>query len=74
MGKVWLSVSSTLLAFAFVFGNSIRTIYESIIFLFVIHPFDVGDAIVVHDDYYRVRLCLFHREPLQFCRFQLPLC
>lgn len=56
MGKVWLSVSSTLLAFAFVFGNSIRTVYESIIFLFVIHPFDVGDAIVVHDDYYRVRL------------------
>ncbi|OMO91927.1 Mechanosensitive ion channel MscS [Corchorus olitorius] len=28
---------------AFIFGNTCKTIFESIIFLFIIHPFDVGD-------------------------------
>lgn len=41
--KVWLLFSSVVLAFAFVFGNSIRQLYEAVIYLFVIHPFDVGD-------------------------------
>ena len=39
--------SSIVLAFAFMFGNSVKTVYESIIYLFVVHPFDVGDKIVV---------------------------
>ena len=39
--------SSIVLAFAFMFGNSVRTVYESIIYLFVVHPFDVGDKIIV---------------------------
>ena len=37
--KVWLSFSSIFLAFTFVFGNSLRNLYESIVFLFVIHPY-----------------------------------
>ncbi|KAI7740275.1 hypothetical protein M8C21_001365, partial [Ambrosia artemisiifolia] len=28
---------------AFIFGNTCKTIFEAIIFLFVMHPFDVGD-------------------------------
>ena len=39
--------SSIVLAFAFMFGNSVKTVYESIIYLFVVHPFDVGDKIIV---------------------------
>ncbi|XP_039065801.1 mechanosensitive ion channel protein 8-like [Hibiscus syriacus] len=35
--------SSQLVLAAFIFGNTCRTIFESIIFLFIIHPFDVGD-------------------------------
>lgn len=38
-----LVLSSQLLLVAFVFGNSCKTIFEAIIFLFVMHPFDVGD-------------------------------
>lgn len=45
--KVWVMFSSIVLAFAFMFGNSVRTVYESIIYLFVVHPFDVGDKIIV---------------------------
>lgn len=45
--KTWVMFSSIVLAFAFVFGNSVKTLYESIIYLFVVHPFDVGDKIIV---------------------------
>ncbi|KAF5745794.1 mechanosensitive ion channel protein 6-like [Tripterygium wilfordii] len=38
-----LFVSSQLVLVAFIFGNTCKTIFEAIIFLFVMHPFDVGD-------------------------------
>lgn len=38
-----LLISSQLLLVAFVFGNTCKTVFEAIIFLFVRHPFDVGD-------------------------------
>lgn len=44
---MWLLFSSVVLAFAFVFGNSIRQLYEAVIFLFVIHPYDVGDWLLI---------------------------
>jgi small-conductance mechanosensitive channel len=45
--RAWLTVSSLLLSFVFVFGNSIRLIYESVVYLFVVRPFDVGDVILL---------------------------
>ncbi|XP_064977028.1 mechanosensitive ion channel protein 6-like [Musa acuminata AAA Group] len=36
-------LGSQLLLAAFVFGNTLKMIFEAIIFLFVMHPFDVGD-------------------------------
>ncbi|XP_022762264.1 mechanosensitive ion channel protein 8-like [Durio zibethinus] len=36
-------LSSQLVLLAFIFGNTCKTIFESIIFLFIIHPYDVGD-------------------------------
>ncbi|KAK9070855.1 hypothetical protein SSX86_009423 [Deinandra increscens subsp. villosa] len=41
--KILVLVSSQIVVVAFIFGNTCKTIFESIIFLFVIHPFDVGD-------------------------------
>ncbi|KHG14800.1 Mechanosensitive ion channel protein 6 [Gossypium arboreum] len=41
--KVLVFISSQLLLVAFVFGNTCKTVFEAIIFLFVMHPFDVGD-------------------------------
>lgn len=40
-------MSTFVLAFVFVFGNAIRNTFEAILFLFVIHPFDVGDRVFV---------------------------
>ncbi|XP_058080723.1 mechanosensitive ion channel protein 6-like [Magnolia sinica] len=36
-------VSSQLVMVVFIFGNTCKMIFEAIIFLFVMHPFDVGD-------------------------------
>ncbi|KAL3514961.1 hypothetical protein ACH5RR_021863 [Cinchona calisaya] len=41
--KLLLFVSSQVVVVAFVFGNTCKTIFEAIVFLFVMHPFDVGD-------------------------------
>ncbi|KAK2974269.1 hypothetical protein RJ640_016755 [Escallonia rubra] len=41
--KILPFISSQFLVVAFIFGNTLKTIFEAIIFLFVMHPFDVGD-------------------------------
>ncbi|XP_042976933.1 mechanosensitive ion channel protein 10 isoform X2 [Carya illinoinensis] len=45
--QVLLLISSQLLLVAFMFGNTAKTVFEAIIFVFVMHPFDVGDRCVV---------------------------
>ncbi|XP_076890629.1 mechanosensitive ion channel protein 10-like isoform X2 [Bidens hawaiensis] len=45
--EVLLFISSQLLLGVFMFGTSAKTAFEAIIFVFVMHPFDVGDRCVV---------------------------
>ncbi|KAK9911495.1 hypothetical protein M0R45_035403 [Rubus argutus] len=45
--KVIFLVTSQLLLVGFMFQNMCKTMFESIIFVFVMHPFDVGDRCVV---------------------------
>ncbi|KAJ6838101.1 mechanosensitive ion channel protein 10-like [Iris pallida] len=45
--QVLVFISSQLLLVAFMFGNSCKMAFEAIIFVFVMHPFDVGDRCVV---------------------------
>ena len=49
-----ISLSSFTLAFAFIFGNSLRTVYESVVFLFVVRPYKVGDCIIYAGNFHRV--------------------
>eukprot|EP00883_Tetradesmus_obliquus_P002966 jgi/Sobl393_1/1317/SZX72877.1 len=53
--KGFSTFSATVLALTFVFGNSVRQIYESMLFLFVEHAFDVGDLLEVEAVQYRVK-------------------
>lgn len=45
--KLLVFISSQLLILVFIFGNTLKTVFEAIIFVFVYHPFDVGDRCVV---------------------------
>ncbi|KAL8498871.1 hypothetical protein ACS0TY_022000 [Phlomoides rotata] len=47
--KVLVFLSSQLVLAVFMFGNTCKTIFEAIIFVFVMHPFDVGDRCVIDD-------------------------
>jgi len=47
VSALWVSVSTTVIAFAFVFGELMRNTFDSIFLLFFIHPFDVGDSIIL---------------------------
>ncbi|KAG9149037.1 hypothetical protein Leryth_010648 [Lithospermum erythrorhizon] len=38
-------LSSQILLVVFIFGNTCKTTFEAIIFLFVMHPYDVGDRV-----------------------------
>jgi hypothetical protein len=31
----------------FIFGNACKTVFEALIFVFIMHPFDVGDRCVI---------------------------
>jgi small-conductance mechanosensitive channel len=62
--KFLLFLSSQLVLVAFIFGNTCKTVFESIIFLFVMHPFDVGDrceidGVQVVSHLLVVNFCLF---------------
>ncbi|KAL6215258.1 hypothetical protein ACLB2K_014689 [Fragaria x ananassa] len=48
--KALVFLSSQLVLAAFMFGNTCKTIFEAIIFVFVMHPFDVGDRCVVEGE------------------------
>ncbi|GAB2300424.1 hypothetical protein Dimus_034467 [Dionaea muscipula] len=43
MTHFFVFITSQLLLLTFMFGNTFKTTFEAIIFLFVMHPFDVGD-------------------------------
>ncbi|WCJ21205.1 Mechanosensitive ion channel family protein [Euphorbia peplus] len=46
--KVLVFISSQLLLVTFMFGNSAKSLFEDVIFVFLVHPFDVGDRCVVN--------------------------
>ncbi|KAG0198464.1 hypothetical protein BGX28_008073 [Mortierella sp. GBA30] len=43
--KNMLSIGSFLVALSFVFGNSLKILFENIVFLFITHPYDSGDLV-----------------------------
>ncbi|KAI8596338.1 Mechanosensitive ion channel-domain-containing protein [Dissophora ornata] len=47
--KNMLSIGSFLVALSFVFGNSLKILFENIVFLFITHPYDSGDLVSIDD-------------------------
>ena len=47
---LWIAFSSSLVALAFVFGDVTKEYFESAVFLFSVHPYDVGDWITMGEE------------------------
>ncbi|KAI9222060.1 hypothetical protein BC828DRAFT_414338 [Blastocladiella britannica] len=54
ISNIWVSLTSMLLAGTFIFGQTAKGAFESLIFHFAVHPFDIGDRILVDGDGYGV--------------------
>ncbi|PWY98096.1 hypothetical protein BCV70DRAFT_202273 [Testicularia cyperi] len=64
IGKTLTTFYSLAIAFAFVFKESAANVFDSIIFIFVTHPFDTGDRIQIGEKVFVVKRmsllsCLF---------------
>jgi small-conductance mechanosensitive channel len=49
-----VTAGSLIITTSFVIGNSAKNVFEAIIFIFILHPFDVGDKIEVDGVKYNV--------------------
>ncbi|KAF7356734.1 Calcium channel [Mycena venus] len=48
-------LATIILGFSFIFGNSAATLFNSLIFIFSTHTFDVGDLVMIDDQVLMVR-------------------
>ncbi|CAI0387673.1 unnamed protein product [Linum tenue] len=48
--QVLVFISSQILLVGFMFGSTAKTVFEAIVFVFVMHPFDVGDRCMVVEE------------------------
>lgn len=61
-----VAAGSMIIAASFVIGNSAKNVFESTLFVFVYHPYDVGDRVDFDNESYTVKemgltMTLFHR-------------
>lgn len=48
-------LSTFVVGFSFIFGNSAKAIFESMIFIFATHPYDVGDLVCIDEEWMFVK-------------------
>mmetsp|Transcript_140519 Transcript_140519/g.244618 ORF Transcript_140519/g.244618 Transcript_140519/m.244618 type:complete len:661 (-) Transcript_140519:806-2788(-) len=70
VGQVLVPASTLLVAYAFVFGNSVRAFFDGIIFILVVHSYDVGDdiSVLLNGTWHKLKVKSIH---LLYTRFQL---
>lgn len=44
-------MATIILGFSFIFGNAAKNLFESMLFIFSIHPYDVGDMVMIDDSH-----------------------
>ena len=62
--ELWIAVGSAILGLSFIFGSSIQMIFETSLFIFFVHPFDVEDDIQVNGEQYTVESIGLHTTEL----------
>ena len=67
---LWTAVAAAIVAFSFIFKSAIATMFDSVIFLFVVHAFDVGDNILINGDLHKVSTHADYSKPTTASRLQ----
>jgi len=64
--KSLVPLGTVFVGWSFIFGQSLRSLFESIIFLFVAHPIDAGDRVFIDEQNYLVeKVTLLNTELLR---------
>lgn len=50
IGVYLASIGTFMLGFTFIFGGFAKAIFEDLVFLFITHPYDVGDALILNGE------------------------
>ncbi|XP_074292523.1 mechanosensitive ion channel protein 10-like isoform X1 [Silene latifolia] len=53
--NVLVLIASPLLAVTFIFGDTAKNLFQGLIFVYVVHPFDVGDLCLIDDKLLEVK-------------------
>eukprot|EP00963_Diacronema_lutheri_P000091 scaffold5_cov331-Pavlova_lutheri.AAC.34 len=62
--EMWIAIGSAILGLSFIFGSSIQMIFETSLFIFFVHPFDVEDDIQINGEQYTVESIGLHTTQL----------
>lgn len=65
VGSLWLLFSSSVLALTFIFGSSASRAFEAAVMIFAVHPFNIGDWIIINGSNYKVMELGIHATTLQ---------
>lgn len=52
LGQIWQPLSALIFGFSFIIGGALKSTFDSIIFIFFMHPFDVGDTVEIEGQQY----------------------
>ncbi|KAM3584215.1 hypothetical protein VKS41_003037 [Umbelopsis sp. WA50703] len=55
VGTSLMPLWTMFVAVSFIFGNSAKDMFESIIFIFVLHPYDIGDRVFIGTENWQVK-------------------
>eukprot|EP00188_Purpureofilum_apyrenoidigerum_P005113 Plantae.Rhodophyta-Purpureofilum_apyrenoidigerum.ctg6358.p1 GENE.Plantae.Rhodophyta-Purpureofilum_apyrenoidigerum.ctg6358~~Plantae.Rhodophyta-Purpureofilum_apyrenoidigerum.ctg6358.p1 ORF type:complete len:663 (+),score=138.37 Plantae.Rhodophyta-Purpureofilum_apyrenoidigerum.ctg6358:313-2301(+) len=53
--SLWITSSAVILGLSFIFGNTVRELFDAVVYVFVAHPFDVMDDVIVDGLQYKVK-------------------
>ena len=51
VSEIWVGFTGLLVAFSFIFASTVSNVFENIVFLFGVHPYDIGDTLLINNQY-----------------------
>lgn len=54
VSEIWVGFTGLLVAFSFIFASTVSNVFENIVFLFGVHPYDIGDTLLINNQYLTV--------------------
>lgn len=54
VSEIWVGFTGLLVAFSFIFATTVSNVFENIVFLFGVHPYDIGDTLLINNQYLTV--------------------